>query len=169
VNAETAPDDAASAAPASAPAPGAGNAEARAAFGSVLAAGAELLQALRRVATTLLALLASEARVLHASVALVFLGSVALVAFSVSLWACAVALIGWGLALVTGSIGIALALLVLLHLILVVAIWFAIKRAIRHASFPATRTELRALGGELRAHVERFQRASATHDRDAAP
>lgn len=162
---DTAPDDAASAAPAS----GAGNADARPAFGNVVAAGAELLQALRRVVTTLLALVAAEARVLHASVAMVFLGSVALVAFSVSLWACAVALIGWGLAVATGSIGIALALLVLLHLILVVAIWFAIKRAIRHASFPATRTELHALGGELRAHVERFQRSSTARRPDDAP
>lgn len=166
---DTAPDDAAAAARADTPAPDAGHAEASAAFGNVLSAGAELVQALRRVATTLLALLAAEARVLHASVAMVFLGSVALVAFSVSLWACAVALIGWGLALLTGSIGIALALLVLLHLILVVAIWFAIKRAIRHASFPATRTELHALGGELRAHVQRFQRASTAHHPGDAP
>lgn len=156
-------------APAGARAAEAGNADARPAFANVLAAGAELLQALRRVATALLALLASEARVLRASVAMVFLGSVALVAFSVSLWACAVALIGWGLVLATGSIGIALALLVLLHLMLVVAIWLAIKRAIRQAGFPGTRTELRALGGELRAHVERFQRASASHDRDGTP
>ncbi|HEU4858064.1 MAG TPA: hypothetical protein VFS86_12290 [Rhodanobacteraceae bacterium] len=136
------------------------------AFGSVFAAGAELVRALRRVATALAALLASEARVLRASVAMVFLGSVALVAFSVSLWACLVALIGWLLVLATGSIGVALALLVVLHLVLVVAIWLAIKRAIHHASFPATRTELRALGGELRGHVERFQRASAKHDRE---
>lgn len=155
-------------APGGARAPEAGNADARPAFANVLAAGAELLQALRRVATALLALLASEARVLRASVALVFLGSVALVAFSVSLWACAVALIGWGLVLATGSVGIALALLVLLHLMLVVAIWFAIKRVIHHASFPATRTELRALGGELRTHVERFQHASTSHDADGS-
>ena len=163
------PDEAESAPPAGACAPDAGSAEARPAFGTVLAAGAELLQALRRVATTLVALVAAEARVLHASVAMVFLGSVALVAFSVSLWACAVALIGWGLVLATGSVGIALALLVLLHLILVVAIWLTIKRAIRHASFPATRTELRALGGELRAHVQRFQRASTARNPDDAP
>lgn len=143
--------------------------QARPAFGNVLAAGAELLRALRRVATALAALLASEARVLRASVAVVFLGSVALVAFSVSLWACTVALIGWALVLATGSIGVALAILVALHLVLVVAIWLAIKRAIHHASFPATRTELRALGGELRAHVERFQQASAPRDPDGSP
>lgn len=163
------PGEAESAAPADARAPDAARPDARPAFGNVLAAGAALLQALRRVATTLVALVAAEARVLQASVAMVFLGSVALVAFSVSLWACTVALVGWGLALATGSIGIALALLVLLHLALVVAIWFVIKRAIRHASFPGTRTELRALGGELRAHVERFQRASTPHDADGSP
>ena len=133
-------------------------------FGAVFAAGANLFAALRRMATALAALFAAEARVLHASVAMVFLGSVALVAFSVSLWACVVALIGWALTLATHSAGIALAILVCLHLILVTAIWFAIKRAIHHASFPATRTELRALGGELRSHVERFQHASQPTD-----
>ena len=64
------------------------------AFGQVFAAGAGLFDALRRVATALAALLAAEARVLRASVAMVFLGSVALVAFAVSLWACVVALLG---------------------------------------------------------------------------
>lgn len=138
-------------------------------FGAVLTAGAGLFGALRRVATALAALLAAEARVLRASVAVVFLASVALVAFSVSLWACVVALIGWALAVATGSIGLALVILVVLHLILVAALWFAIKRAIRQASFPATRTELRALGGELREHVERFQHAAGPAEREASP
>lgn len=143
--------------------------ETRPPLGAVLTAGADMLQALRRVATALVALLASEVRVLRASVAVVFLGSVALVAFSVSLWACAVALIGWAFVKATGSVGIALGLLVVMHLILVVVIWLAIKRAIHHASFPATRTELRALGNELRGHVERFQHASAPQDREQTP
>jgi hypothetical protein len=143
--------------------------EAAPAFGAVFAAGADLVQSLRRIATALAALFASEARLLRASIAMVFLGSVALVAFSVSLWACAVALIGWAFVKATGSVGIALGLLVLMHLILVTAIWFAIKRAIHHASFPATRTELRALGDELRGHVERFQHASPPRDTEAAP
>ena len=144
-------------------------AEAAPAFGAAFNAGADLVQALRRVATALAALLASEARVLRASVAMVFLGSVALVAFSVSLWACAVALIGWAFVKATGSVGIALGLLVVMHLILVVVIWLAIKRAIHHASFPATRTELRALGTELRGHVERFQHASSAQHREKTP
>ena len=141
-------------------------AEAGPAFRNVFTAGADLVQALRRVVTALAALLASEVRVLRASVAVVFLGSVALVAFSVSLWACAVALIGWAFVKATGSVGIALGLLVVLHVILVTGLWFAIRRAIHHASFPATRTELRALGNELRGHVERFQHASAPQDRE---
>lgn len=138
-------------------------------FGAVFAAGAGLFGALRRVATALAALLAAEARVLRASIAVVFLASVALVAFSVSLWACVVALLGWALAVATGSVGIALVVLVVLHLILVAGLWFAIKRAIRQASFPATRTELRTLGGELRGHVERFQHASEPVEREASP
>lgn len=137
--------------------------------GAVFGAGADLLQALRRVATALAALLASEVRVLRASVAVVFLGSVALVAFSVSLWACAVALIGWAFVMATGSVGIALGLLVVLHLILVTGLWLGIRRAIRQASFPATRHELRALGDELRGHVARFQHASAAQQQEKAP
>lgn len=138
-------------------------------FGAVFGAGASLFRALRRVAIALAALLAAEARVLRASVAVVFLGSVALVAFSVSLWACVVALIGWALVVATHSVGIALAILVGLHVMLVVGIWFAIKHAIRQASFPATRAELRVLGGELRGHVERFQRASPPANRETPP
>lgn len=145
------------------------NAAADPALGNVLGAGIELAQALRRVATALAALIASEARLLRASVTLVIIGAVALVALSVSLWACAVALIGWALFVATGSIGVALGVLVALHVVLVVGIWFAIKRALRQASFPATRHELRALGGELRAHVERFQHARPPAAPDDAP
>lgn len=146
-----------------------GSEGARPPLSAVFGAGADMLQALRRIATALAALLASEVRVLRASVAVVFLGSVALVAFSVSLWACAVALIGWAFVMATGSVGIALGLLVVLHLILVTGIWLAIRRAIRQATFPATRNELRALGNELRGHVARFQHASAAQQRDKTP
>lgn len=140
-------------------------------IGAVLGAGAGLFASLRRVVTTLLALLAAEARVLRASVAMVFLASVALVAFSVSLWACVVALLGWALTVATHSLGIALAILVVLHLILVVAIWFAIKRAIRQASFPHARAEFSALRHTLQRDVARFQRASAPSppERESAP
>lgn len=129
--------------------------------GAVLDAGMGLFASLRRVVTAFVALLAAEAQVLRASVALVFLCSVALVAFSVSLWVCIVALIGWALAMATHSVGIALAILVVLHLILVVAIWLAIKRAIHHASFPQARAEFSALRQTLQRDVARFQHASA--------
>ncbi|MGH8233383.1 MAG: hypothetical protein ACREPU_04215 [Rhodanobacteraceae bacterium] len=149
---------------------GAAGSAADAQFGAVLAAGARLFAASRRLVVALAALLAAEARVLKASIALVFLASVALVAFAVSLWACVVALIGWGLTVATGSVGIALAILVVLHLILVIALWFAIKRAIHHAGFPRARAEFAALRRGLRRDVARFQRASApsTPERDPA-
>jgi hypothetical protein len=138
-------------------------------LGAVLAAGAGLLASLRRVAATLLALLAAEARVLRASVAMVFIASVALVAFAVSLWACVVALVGWALVVATHSIGIALAILVALHLILVAALWYVIRRAIQHASFPQARAEFSALRHALQRDVARFQHASSPPDREAPP
>lgn len=134
----------------------------------VFVAGATLAQALRRVVLAAFALLAADAAVLRASAVLLFLGSVALVALTVSLWACVVALIGWALMVATHSIGIALAILVALHLVLVIALWHALKYAWRQATFPASRAELRGLGRELRDHVERFQHA-VPRDRRAAP
>lgn len=130
-------------------------------LGAMLAAGKDLLDALRRLATGLVGLLAAEARILRASVSMVFLGAVALVAVAVSLWACVVALIGWALAIATGSIGLALLLLVVLHLVLMGLLWLAIKRAIHRASFPHSRAELKALRRTLGEDVARFQRASA--------
>jgi hypothetical protein len=138
-------------------------------FGAALEAVGGLFSSLRRVVTTLSALLVAEARLLRASVALVFLASIALVAFSVSLWACVVALIGWAVAVAAHSLGIALASLVVLHLILVGAIWLVIKRAIHHASFPLTRAEFSALRHALRRDVARFQHASSPADREASP
>lgn len=143
--------------------------ETSASLDATFAAGVGLFNALRRVATALVALLVAEARVARASVALVVLGTVALVAFAVSLWACVVALVGWTLFVATGSIGIALAILVALHLILCVAIWWLLKRLVQHASFPGTRSELRALGAELRGHVEGFQRAAGRSEHGDAP
>lgn len=138
-------------------------------LGAALAAGLGLFATLRKIAAAVAALLAAEARVLRASVALTFLAGVALIAFAVSLWACVVALIGWGLAVATGSLGAALGILVVLHVILVVAIWFWIKRTIRRASFPMARAELRALGRELRRDVSRFQHAQASPPAPSGP
>lgn len=128
-------------------------------LGAALAAGVGLIASLRRIATAVAALLAAEARVLRASVALVFMAGVALIALAVSLWACVVALVGWGIAVASGSPALALGSLVVLHVLLLVAIWLWIKRAIHRASFPAARAELHALGRELRRDVARFQHA----------
>lgn len=141
------------------PTPPEGNAAAS--FGAVLGAGVGLFDALRRVAATLAVLLVAEAQVARASVALVFIASIALVAFAVSLWACVVALIGWALTHATGSLGIALAILVALHVVLVIAIWMVIQRAMHHASFPHARAEFGALRGTLAGDLRKFQQAAA--------
>lgn len=139
------------------------------ALGNLLGAGVELVAALRHAVLALVALAASEARVLRASVPRLVIVTLALLAFSVSLWACAVALIGWALFAVTGSIGSTLGVLVVLHLALVVGSGLLLKRALRQASFPATRSELRALGGELRQHAARLQRAQPPNAPADAP
>lgn len=126
-------------------------------FARVFRAGAGLVRALQASLAAVAALAVAEARLLRASVGLVLIAGIALVAFSVSLWACVVALIGWALVVAAGSVGIALGILVLLHVALVVGLWFAIKRAVHGASFPGTRGELQVLGRELREHVVRFQ------------
>lgn len=128
---------------------------------SVLTAGVELVKTLRRSGAALLALLAAEARILKSSVAVVVIGSVALVVFSVALWACAEILLGWALTRATGSIGIALGILLVLHAVLVIVTWFAIKRAIHHASFPETRAEVGALRQSLQRDFAKFQQAPA--------
>lgn len=112
---------------------------------SLLFAGGRLLARGRQLAAAVARLLAAEARLFKARVGLVFLAGIALLAFAVSLWACVVALIGWALWIATGSTGIALALLVASHVLLVTACWLAIKRGIHQASFPATRAQLAAL------------------------
>ena len=129
-------------------------------WGEVLAAGVGLVAALKRTAIALAALLVAEARVARASIALAFLGGVALIACAVSLWVCGVVLAGWGLWLATHSFGAVLGILVLLHLLLVVALWLLLKRVLRQAALPGLRNELRAVGGELRQHVGRLHRAT---------
>lgn len=134
---------------------------AEAQLGATLAAGVELFAALRRVGVALAALVAAEVRLLRASAGLVLLGTVALVAFVISLWACIVALGGWALLVATGSAGSALGILVVLHVLLICACGWWLRRVIRRASFPAARSELRTLGRQLRGDVARFQSASA--------
>lgn len=143
---------------------------AEASAGAVLGAGAALFASLQRTAAALLGLLTAEAQVFGASIGLIFLSSVALVAFAVALWVCIVALIGWALAVATHSTGIALGILVAMHLLLVVGIWMAIRRAILQATFPRTRAEFSALQHGLRRDFARFQRASSPQsEQDPAP
>ena len=94
-------------------------------------------------------LAAAEARLAKGHLGVMFLASVGLIAFAVSLWASAVALIGWAFRVATGSTGIALGLLVILHLILIAGSWLGLKRGVRDASFPKTRGELVVLGRSL--------------------
>jgi hypothetical protein len=137
--------------------------------GAVLSAGAALFTSLQRTAAALLALLKAEAQVFGASIGLIVLAGVALVAFAVALWVCGVALIGWALAVATHSVGIALGILVVMHLLLVVGIWMAIRRAIFQTTFPRTRGEFSALQHGLRQDFARFQRASSAPEQDSAP
>ncbi len=136
----------------------------------VLGAGAGLFASLQRTVAALVALLAAEAQVFGASIGLIFLSSVALVAFAVGLWVCVVALIGWALTVATESVGIALAILVVMHLLLVTGIWIAIRRAILQATFPRTRAEISTMQHALRGDFAKFQHASVpAPERDPAP
>ncbi len=135
-------------------------AAAEASAGAVLGAGAALIASLQRTAAALLALLTAEAQVFGASIGLIIIASVALVAFAVALWVCVVALTGWALAVATHSVGIALAILVGMHLLLVAGIWVTMRRALLQATFPRTRAEFSALQHGLRQDFARFRRAS---------
>ncbi|MBS0432308.1 MAG: hypothetical protein JSS21_07865 [Proteobacteria bacterium] len=125
---------------------------------SLYAAAGTLGISLKRFFGALAQLLLAESRIVRHGVPLFFIGTIALIALAVSLWTCTVALIGWALAMATHSVGIALALLVLGHIALIVGLWFALKRGVRHASFPQSRAELRALGHQL---SREFDHASA--------
>jgi uncharacterized protein YjeT (DUF2065 family) len=92
----------------------------------------------------------------RAGIPLFFIAAVALVAFSVALWVCLVALIGWALMTATHSLGLALGLLVVIHAILVFGVWSVIKYAIRQATFPQARAELRMLGRTALHDLGRF-------------
>lgn len=133
------------------PAPGFG-----AQFEALFAAISGVVGALRRFFAEFSALLGAEARVLRTGVPLFFIATIALVAFSVSLWACLVALIGWLLLHATHSAGLALLLLVVGHALLVTAIWFAIKRGVHQATFPQARAEWRALRHQMTDDLKGF-------------
>lgn len=125
-------------------------------FEALYDAGSGLTAALRRLVAALGGLFRAEASVLWAGIPLFFIGTIALVAFSVSLWACVVALIAWALMVGTHSAGIALGILVAGHALLVVGLWFAIKRGVRQASFPLARAELHAMTAQMSEDLDRF-------------
>ena len=130
---------------------------------SLFAAGERLFGATRHLVLAVASLAAAEARLAKGHLGVMFLASVGLIAFAVSLWASLVALIGWAFWVATGSTGIALGLLVVLHLILIAGCWLALKRGVRDASFPKTRGELVVLGRSL------WRSAAASGTSAAAP
>ena len=121
---------------------------------ALYAAASGLVAAFQGVLASLLGLVRAEGRVLRAGVPLLVIGVVALISLAVSLWFCTVALIGWALMAATHSLGIALGLLVLGHIGLILAVWFALRRGVHQATFPAVRAELGALRGQFAAHVD---------------
>ncbi|MEO6967120.1 MAG: hypothetical protein ABI132_01505 [Rhodanobacteraceae bacterium] len=144
------------------PAPGFG-----AQLEALFAAGSGVIGALGRFFAEFGALLGAEARVLRTGVPLFFIACIALIALSVSLWACLVALIAWLLLHLTHSMGIALLLLVVGHALLVTGIWFAIKRGVHQASFPQARAEWRALWHQMTGDLKGF--AGPRADKPAPP
>ena len=123
---------------------------------STLAALMALASAFRQLFMALRNLAIAEARVMRAGIPLFFMAAVALVAFSVSLWVCLVALLGWALMMGTHSLGLALGLLVVIHAFLVFGVWSVIKYSIRQATFPQARAELRMIGRTALHDLGRF-------------
>jgi membrane-bound ClpP family serine protease len=120
------------------------------------AAGAGLVLALQRFFVTVKDLIRAEGRVLWTGIPLLFIGFVALIALAVSLWGCAVALIGWALMVATNSLGLALGLLVCGHVVLIAGVWFMLKRGVYQVSFPHARAELRAMRTGFTEDLDRF-------------
>jgi hypothetical protein len=125
-------------------------------FETLYAAAAALTIALKRFFGALGRLLLAESAVVRHGVPLLVIGFIALIAMSVSLWACTVALIFWALRLGTHSSGIALGIIVAGHLLLIVGLWVSIKRGVQQASFPQARAEMRALGRQLAQDFDEF-------------
>ncbi len=132
---------------------------------TLYAAACALAIALKRFFGALARLVVAEGEIVRHGVPLLFIGTIALIALSVSLWACTVALIFWALRMATHSSGIALGIIVAGHLLLITGLWFSIRRGVRQASFPHARAELRALGRQLAQDFDDFaQRAPSRED-----
>lgn len=123
---------------------------------ALYAAGSGLILALQRFFVTLKDLLRAEGRVLWTGIPLLFIGFVALIALAVSLWGCAMALIGWALMVATNSLGLALGLLVAGHVVLILGMWFMLKRGVYQVSFPHARAELGAMRVQFTEDMDRF-------------
>jgi hypothetical protein len=135
---------------------------------ALYAAGSGLILAVRRFFVTLKDLLRAEGRVLWTGIPLLFIGFVALIALAVSLWGCTVALIGWALMVATNSLGLALGLLVAGHVVLILGMWFMLKRGVYQVSFPHAREELRAMRVQFTEDVDRFTHGLAAQMRAGA-
>lgn len=138
-------------------------------YRSAIEAGSALVAALRHLIGAFRKLAAAEGRLMLESIPLAFIAAVALIAFSVSLWVCVVALIGWALMVGTHSLGLALGLLVVMHAVLVFCIWGMIKYSLHQATFPRARAELRLVGRTLRYDLDRLTGAAQDPVRPTRP
>lgn len=138
-------------------------------FTAAAKASFAVVTASRRLFVALRKLGVAEGRVVLAGIPLFFMGATALVAFAVSLWGCVVALIGWALMHATGSLGLALGLLVVIHLVLLGGVWSMLKAALRQAAFPRARAELRAIGQTLAHDLGRVAGATGDSARRGEP
>ena len=137
-------------------------------FETLYAAAAALAIALKRFFGALGRLVLAETEVVRSGVPLLVIGLIAMIAMSVSLWACTVALIFWALRLGTHSSGIALGIIVAGHLLLIFGLWLSIKRGVRQASFPRARAEMRGLGRQLVQDFDEFANHASSR-KDAQP
>jgi hypothetical protein len=127
----------------------------RAAIVLAMAAG-RLLRALGKLAS-------AEWQVLRLGIPLLVVAVAALGLFAISLWACLMALVVWLLLVATGSLGLALGLLVVIQACLAVFVAIVIKLWIRQLLLPSARAELRQLGRTLLRDAKRASgRASAS-------
>ncbi|GEM_PF-2880327 len=137
-------------------------------FETLYAAAAALAIALKRFFGASGRLLLAESQVVRHGVPLLVIGFIAMIAMSVSLWACTVALIFWALQHGTHSSGIALGIIIAGHLLLIAGLWVSIKRGVQQASFPLARAEMRALGRELVQDFDEFAHHAPSR-KDAQP
>jgi hypothetical protein len=150
---------------ASAPNPPAEGTEAAASSGEpAFDAMATPIAAALKLFSAFVKLVVAEGRVLVAALPFALISVIALIAVSVSLWVCMVALVGWLLMQATQSLGIALGLLVVIHIALVAGVWASIKYALRQATFPHARGEVLGLIGSLCQELDRAKRGAAERD-----